>query len=432
MFTKAYWRWSAGVQLARLPGGMAPLAFTTAAVAVSGSYRLGGVLTAAYVVAEMGGAVPVGRVLDRVGAARGLRALLVLVAAGLAAVGVAAAAGVKESVLLVLVVVPGVVGGGLAGGFRALLAGVVDEAQLTRAVAVDAMILDGVLVAGPVLVGVASLSGPFVPLFAMAFAAAGAVWLVPGFEAVKREAERDAGSGDEVAQSSADAGVAREGAVGPASAPTPTPGSRNAKRTNGSAEFPPGLPEHKARRPKVPIKACLPWLGCQFTIGLLLSTIEVAPLPLVERLGAPASAAPGVVAVLCGASVAGSALYAWRGRDRGARTFLACFVVGGTLVAANLGWSGLVVGVVLVGSATGPLVTIASVNMQRLLPEARRSEGFSVSFTVQSAGFGAGALAVGVLPLWLAPLFGVVAAASIGWFVHRPAALSPGRAPVRC
>lgn len=161
---------------------------------------------------------------------------------------------------------------------------------------------------------------------------------------------------------------------------------------------------------KVPLARCLPWLACQFTVGLLLSTIEVAPLPLVQRLGAPATAAPLVVAVLCGASIVGSALYAWRGKVGRPRLFLAGFVVGGTVVAANLGWAGLVAGVVLVGVATGPLVAVASVNMQRLLPENRRSEGFSLSFTVQSCGFGLGSLAVGVLPLWLAPVPGVAAA----------------------
>ncbi|MFF4595140.1 MFS transporter [Amycolatopsis sp. NPDC001319] len=358
MFTTTYWRWSAGVQFARLPAGMAPLAFTTLAAAMTGSYRLGGVLMAVYVVAEMAGAVPVGRLLDRVGTARGLKTLLGAVALGLAALALAAQAGTSEAALIALVVVPGLAGGGVAGGFRALLAAIVDERQLTRAVAVDAMILDGVLVAGPLLVAGASVTGPFVPLFAMAVAAAAAASLVP-----KRVAK-----------------------------------PRTTKRT------------------KVPLKACLPWLGCQFTVGLLLSTIEVAPLPLVERLGAPAAAAPGVVALLCGASIAGSAIYAWRGRDLGPRLFLAGFVVGGTLVAANLGWAGLVAGVVLIGGATGPLVTIASVNMQRVLPESRRSEGFSVSFTVQSCGFGLGSLAVGVLPLWLAPLLGVTAALSIGWF----------------
>ncbi|WIX83870.1 MFS transporter [Amycolatopsis carbonis] len=340
---------------------MAPLAFTTVAAAVTGSYRLGGVLMAVYVVAEMAGAVPVGRLLDRVGTARGLRVLLGVVALGLTAAAMAAEARVNEAALIALIVIPGLAGGAVAGGFRALLAAIVHERQLTRAVAVDAMILDGVLVAGPVLVAVASLTGPFVPLFAMAGAAAAAASFVPG------------------------------------------------RVTEPRAE----------KRPEVPFKACLPWLGCQFTVGLLLSTIEVAPLPLVERLDAPAAAAPGVIGLLCGASIAGSAIYAWRGRDRGPRLFLAGFVAGGTLVAADLGWVGLVAGVVLIGGATGPLVTIASVNLQRLLPENRRSEGFSVSFTVQSCGFGLGSLAVGVLPLWLAPLPGVAAAVSIGWF-RRP------------
>ncbi|QRP51344.1 MFS transporter [Amycolatopsis sp. FDAARGOS 1241] len=335
---------------------MAPLAFTSLTTAVTGSYRLGGVLMAVYAVAEMAGAVPVGRVLDRVGAARGLRVLLVLVAAGTAGLALAAASGASGPVLLALVVLPGLAGGGLSGGFRSLLATVVRPDQLTRAIAVDAMLLDGVLVAGPLLVGALVLTGPLAPLFAMAAAGAGAAVLVP-----KRTADR------------------------------------------------------ATTRVKVPLVACLPWLACQFTVGLLLSTIEVAPLPLVQCLGAPAAAAPVVVAVLCGASIAGSAVYAWRGRG-GPRLFLTAFVAGGALVAANLGWAGLITGVVLVGAATGPLVTIASVRIQRLLPENRRSEGFSVSFTVQSCGYGLGSLAIGVLPLWLAPLPGVAAAAiTIGW-----------------
>jgi hypothetical protein len=72
---RAYWRWSAEVQLARLPATMAPLAFTLLATAITGSYRLGGVLMAVFVVAELLGAVPAGRLLDRSGTARGLTLL---------------------------------------------------------------------------------------------------------------------------------------------------------------------------------------------------------------------------------------------------------------------------------------------------------------------------------------------------------------------
>jgi hypothetical protein len=174
------------------------------------------------------------------------------------------------------------------------------------------------------------------------------------------------------------------------------------------------------------LAVCVPWLCCAFTIGLLLSTIEVAPLPLVQRLGAPATFAPIVIAVLSGASIAGSAVYAWRGTAGNPLVFLAGFVVGGSVLAADLGWAGLLAGVALVGVCTGPLVTVTSVNLQRLLPENRRSEGFSLSFTVQACGFGLGSLAVGVLPLWLAPLFGVFSAAVGGAMLGRRPARTIG------
>ncbi|WP_370945539.1 MFS transporter [Amycolatopsis sp. cg5] len=347
----AYWRWSAGVQLMRLPNAMAPLAFTMLTTATTGSYRLGGVMMAVFVVAELVGAVPAGRLLDRIGVARGLVLLLLTVAAGFAAVAVLADAG-NQVALLVVAVVPGLASGGLSGGFRALLAGTVDASDLPRAISIDVMILESVLIAGPALVAV--LGGPFWPLVVMAVACLLSAGLVP-----KRQA----------------------------------------------------TPKH-AERSDVPLKACVPWLACMFTVGLLLATIEVATLPLVQRLGAPAGMSALVMAVLCGASIAGNAAYAWRNASGDARVLLGGFVVGGTIVAVNLGWVGLIAGVVLVGLCTGPLVTTALVNLQALLPESRRSEGFSVTYTVQATGFGLGSLAVGVLPLWMSPLFGVVAAAA--------------------
>jgi hypothetical protein len=129
-----------------------------------------------------------------------------------------------------------------------------------------------------------------------------------------------------------------------------------------------------------------------------------------------------VIAVLSGASIVGSALYAWRGKTGDPRLFLGGFIVGGLALAADLGWPGLIVSVAVIGACTGPLVAATSVNLQRLLPKNRRSAGFSLSFTVQAAGFGLGSLAVGVLPLWLAPLFGVFAAAIAGaMLVAKPA-----------
>ncbi|MGW4061113.1 MFS transporter [Amycolatopsis sp. NPDC004747] len=367
LFThRAYWRWSAGVQAARLPGTMAPLAFTLLTTATTGSYRLGGVLMSVYVATEMVCAVPVGRLLDRVGPARGLTALLLLTAVGYAVLALAADA--PAPVLVALVLLPGIAGGALSGGFRTLLADTVDDELLPRAISVDAMLMEGVLIGGPALVALLDLAGTLVPLAVMAAACLAAALLVP-----RRPGE-------------------------------------------------PGRAESGDDLPAPRLRTYLPWLCCAFTVGLLLSTIEVAPLPLVQRLGAPAAAAPVVIAVLSGASIAGSALYAWRGRTGDPRLFLAGFVAGGLTLAADLGWPGLLASVAVIGACTGPLVAATSVNLQRLLPKNRRSAGFSLSFTVQAAGFGLGSLAVGVLPLWVTPLFGVFAAAIAGgMLVWKPA-----------
>ncbi|WP_086851053.1 MFS transporter [Amycolatopsis kentuckyensis] len=375
LFThRAYWRWSAGVQFARLPATMAPLAFTLLTTATTGSYRLGGVLMSVFVAAEMVCAVPVGRLLDRVGPSRGLPALLLLTAAGYVVLALAADA--PAPVLVALVLLPGITAGALSGGFRTLLADTVDDGLLPRAISVDAMLLEGVLIGGPALVALLDLAGTFVPLAAMAAACLAAALLVP----------RRAGSQDRVE------------------------------------------PEDDA--PPARLGTYLPWLCCAFTVGLLLSTIEVAPLPLVQRLGAPETAAPVVIAVLSGASIAGSALYAWRGKTGDPRLFLAGFVAGGLTLAADFGWPGLIASVAVIGGCTGPLVAATSVNLQRLLPKNRRSAGFSLSFTVQAAGFGLGSLAVGVLPLWVTPLFGVFAAAIAGGMLVRKPARAIGTVSV--
>jgi len=158
-------------------------------------------------------------------------------------------------------------------------------------------------------------------------------------------------------------------------------------------------------------------------------------LPLVERLGAGPGAAPLVPAVLCVASMAGGALYAWRGSRlrwsprAQAASLLGVFVVGGVTVMAATGWTGLLAGVALVGAGTAPLGTIASVELQRTLPPDRRAEGFSLAFAAQASGFALGSLSVGILSVGLAIFFGVLAAALACAMLVRRSGRTVGRAP---
>ncbi|TCO64913.1 MFS transporter [Actinocrispum wychmicini] len=330
---------------------MAPLAFAVLATQVTGSYRLGGLMMAVFVAAEVIAAGPVGRLLDRIGVARGLRLLLVLCAVSLVALALVSAV---PAVMVACVVVTGALGGGLAGGVRALLGSVVKPTSLERATSIDAVIVEIVVVGGPLVVALLTPFGGVVPVLGMAGSYLFAALLVP-----------------QVAVS----------------------------RSRGGSW------------PRIG-----PWLFCAFGFGHLLSTIEVASLPLGQRVGGGPATAVLVVALLTGASVLGGICYAWWGPrlrlDRRVRAVLLLvgMAVGAVLVAFGWNWPMLAAGLVTVGVWTGPLNTAMSVHLQTTLPADRRAEGFGLVFTAQAAGFALGSLSVSVLPLTAAPLLGAFSA----------------------
>ncbi|MET0234153.1 MAG: MFS transporter [Kibdelosporangium sp.] len=366
-----YWRWSVGTQLLRLPSMMAPLAFAVLATQVTGSYRLGGLMMAVFVGAEVSTAGLVGRLLDRVGVARGVRVLLVLSA--LCLCGLAAVSG-SPVLMIVFVVLTGFVAGGLSGGMRALLPSAVEAGSLERAVAVDAMIIEGVVVGGPLVVALLSPLGGVVPVLGMAGSYLLAALFVPSGSAVRKE-----------------------------------------------------------RGVRPPLGSILSWLLCAFAFGCLCSTIEVASLPLAQRVGGGPGSAVIVIVVLTAASLLGAGLYAWLGPrvtlDRRIRAvlFLLGMALGAVLVAFGASWPLLVAGVAMVGLCIGPLNTTMSMHLQTTLPDERKAEGFSLIFTAQGAGFALGSLSLSVLPLAgalvLGAAIGSAAAGLIGAQSRTPVAV---------
>ncbi|WP_250917322.1 MFS transporter [Streptomyces albipurpureus] len=336
-------------QFSRLPHTMAPLAFTALATATTGSYRTGALMMVAFVIGQLVVAIPVGRLLDRFGPSRGIRLLLWSSASTALAVGVLARAGLSAQGLLVAAGVCGATAGGLSAGFRTLLARTVSEGLLLRAIAVDAILLETAIIAGPALAVALGGWSSVGPLVGMAVAFVISSLLLP-------------------------VGTSRAAIAAP-----------NADTEAG---------------PIIWLRT-LGWLACLFTIGHLLSTLEVGALPLADRVGAHPNAAALLIAVLSLASILGSAAFAWRGR---ATTTLAvvCLLglgIGGGVIAWGAGWVVLVPGLILVGLGTGPLLAVSSVNLQRMLPPSRRSEGFSVAHVVQTVGFASGSLSLGVLDL---------------------------------
>lgn len=366
----SYIRWSAGAQFARLPIAMAPLAFTTLTSALTGSYATGAAMVSAVMIAEVVCSVPVGRLLDRTGITRGMRTLLVvrgLVYGGLLA---AAVAGLPPVVLIAIAVLAGALGGGLLGGFRALLTGVVGERLLGRAVAINAMVVEAVIVGGPLLVALLARISVMTPVLVMAFASIIAA-----------------------------------------------PLARRARAPSGTG---PAGPRGDMWRPLIG------WVCLVFAIGHLLSTIEVAALPLAERFSGGTAAASVIVTALCVASIAGGALYSARGRPPTRRLtvgLLVVFIGGGATVTLAPSLPVLLAGAAVAGLCTAPLTTIGSVAAEYRVPAERRAEGFAVLNTAQGLGFGLGALSLSVLPLSVVGLLGcasaLVAAVVVG-FTERP------------
>ncbi|MCE7005334.1 MFS transporter [Kibdelosporangium philippinense] len=346
----SYLRWSVTAQFLRLPAMMAPLAFALLATQMTGSYRLGGVMMAVFITAEILVAGPVGRLLDLFGVARGLRVLLVVSAFWLCGLTLVASSPVLT---IVLVVLTGFAAGGLSGGIRALLPKSVAPGFLERAVAIDAVVIEIVVVSGPLVVALLTPLGVVAPVLGMAGAYLLAVLFVPTVAAA---------------------------------------------------------PRARGERPK--LGSIMIWLMSSFGFGVLISTIEVSSLPFAQRLGGGPEFAVVFMVVLIAASMAGAGLYAWGGPaitvDRSVRTafFLVVMAVGGVLVAFGNSWPLLIAGLVTVGVCTGPLNTTISMHVQLTLPESRKAEGFSLVFTAQAGGFALGSLCVALLPVIGAPLVG--------------------------
>lgn len=337
---------------------MAPLGYALLATELTGSYQLGGVLMAVFVIAEVLGATPVSRLLDRIGVARGLRSLLVLAALCLSALtGLLLFTDdrVPTATLFVLVAMPGSVAGAISGGFRALLPYAAPAGALERAIAVDAVLMDLVILAGPLVVaGLANFGAPF---------AVGGMALAYLVAAV----------------------MVRSTTV------------RRPERT--------GAP--------FPVRAIARWLACAFAVGQLLSVVEVGTLALASRLSGGAGTAAALIAVVSGASATAGICYAWLAprlvidaRAR-ARLCLLALVAGGLVIAFASGWPAILGGLTLLGIGTAPLVAIVALQLQQVLPAHRRAEGFGVLQAVQGVGFGLGALSIALLALPVSFLAGV-------------------------
>lgn len=349
----------------------------------TGSFALAGAATAAFAVAEAAGGPQVARLVDRFGQTRTVPVVVLLHVAAVASV-VLAAGSAPTGVLLAAVVVAGASipqpGALSAARWSGLLT---DPAALRTAFALEANVNDVVFLTAPVLVTLASTS-----LFPSAGSVVAAALVAGGCGALSLQRR---------------------------TAPSPQRVQRGESDRSRTSLLAPDF---------VAALGVVLGLGCFFGAVPLLVTAAAAAVgrqPVVGLVLALSSAA---------SIVAGIAYGSLRSAPRPRRVQLLASVVLTLAVLIGLAWPtlpGLVVMLVVGGTAIAPLLVSSSQMVQETVRRSELTQGFtwvnssSAAGIAMGAGFTGAALAHGGVPAAMLPLvvLVLVAVASAVWAVLR-------------
>lgn len=341
--------WALTAVLNRLAPAMGVIGFVLAGEQATGSLADGALLLAASAGGFALAAPWRGRALDRRELRGGLQRDCLLAAAGVVVLAAAITAGAPLGALVAFAAGTGVATAALEGGFRALLPAVVEQRDLPRASALEAMLGEASFLAGPALAGlVAHVAGPVWVLALMAAASAGAA-----LAAVKLPRHRPREVGDR------------------------------------------GQPGGVWRLPGVRV-VCVLAVAAGACVGLL----ESAMPPRAVALGLPAAAAGGYVTAAYVGSLAGGLVATVtapadpqlqaRRAPRRAVTLFVVLATGLTATAAAPGPVALAAASVAAGATLAPLYAVGAIVLHTRVPARRQTEGFAVYIAAQALGGGLG------------------------------------------
>lgn len=168
---RGYWQWLITSQLVWMPSLMAAFGLVLAGSYATGSTAVGGLMVSVYVLSATLCAPFSGRLLDRVGPARGTPWMLLAAALALALLAAAVVARSPAVVLLVLTGLAGVATSGTSAALRTILSQIVSQRLLPPALAISATAIEITVVSAPLLVAAAALFAPPGAVVAMALAA---------------------------------------------------------------------------------------------------------------------------------------------------------------------------------------------------------------------------------------------------------------------
>jgi len=326
-------RWFASSATLPVPQAAGPVAFSLAALSLTGDASGGAAMILA-MLSQMVGAVPITRLGRGVPSAPFLRALVLIRSIALASVAICLHFGAPFAWLIGLVAIAGSVNGAAYGYLRSLLNSFAPPSHLPRALGIAATLNEVTFVLAPVAAsGLGSVS-PVLALIAMVVFGIVPALLIPS-------------SGSKLV----DEKVHAEGAI-----------------------FTPPI---------------VMWLACATAGGATVAAIEIGAVALALKFGYAPALAILFTVPLCLASVAGGVWVSVRNRraTRGAIVLqLAIMTVGAALAAFGPALSITVIGAVLIGSVLAPLATHYALVLDTLAPPGKRPEVFALLRTANAVG----------------------------------------------
>jgi len=357
---RGYWRWSAAAQLARLPPLMAPLAFVLFGTYAAHSRAIGGLMVTVYVISEVLFAPFAGRLLDRIGPAHGTPRVLGIAAIALCGLAVAGALQLPVPILFVLITVVAALAAGAPGALRTMLSQAVPSHLIAPAIAIDATVVEAVVISAPLLVAIAAIPAPPGAIIAMAAATAGAAYCVRGLRLV-------------------------------AHAPAPT--------------GPVGSEAATSARTLWRNRRFVFWMVVGVAFGDALGTAETGALPLAMHFGGGTREAAALIAVLAVSSALSGIVYAAvahriaLGPVGQSSILLALLVVGSLGLGLSTNWATAAGSMAVLGLCTAPLGTVRSQAAEADAPPGRKAEAFGLLYAANGAGYALGGLFLAILPL---------------------------------
>jgi MFS family permease len=360
LIEKKYWQWSFALQFIRTPMIMTSLAFIIISNSITGNHSLGGMMVTAYVLSMTVFTIPCGRIIDRIGLHNGLPILLFISSISLFGILVIPAYHLSEYWLIFFAALSGGSIAGVPGAMRSLLGGTVSKEKLPAAIALDATIIEIVVVTAPIIAALSS------------------IWWEPG-------------------------------AILSMIILNIVAGILTRNLTNKIQE----IPKIVIQKEHPPLKKYwffkrrfLFWVFVSISFGHILGTAEIGAIPLVEQFGGGTTGAALLISTLAVCSATSGIVYASIFHKINiSHPIQACLLVFSLVLsclylAISSSFIHSLFAISLIGFSVAPLMTVRSIAVEEEIPAEHKTEGFSIINTSHTVGFAIGGLLLATLPLF--------------------------------